>query len=98
MAFRPIRYRDFWDVPRLFAVEHRGSLYIFDCPFDEKLDEYRESYTIYRVLGATFAGTRSMAWAQLISSGQQVGKCAVSDVRFDPTRRKSIDDSVVPAA
>ena len=41
-----ITYRDFYDVPRIFIVHHRGLQILFDCQFDKNLDEYREDYKI----------------------------------------------------
>ena len=35
-----IAYREFYDVPRMFLVEASGNLLLFDCPFDDDLDEF----------------------------------------------------------
>jgi hypothetical protein len=32
----PIRYRDFYDIPRAFVIEHPGETLFFDCSFDER--------------------------------------------------------------
>ena len=39
----PIRYRDFYDVPRAVVVEFRGKLYLFDSLFDfnERIIDFR---------------------------------------------------------
>ena len=97
MALIPIRYADFYDVPRVFALEHRGSLYVFNCPFDEAQDDYPDSYTIYQIAGAKLP-EGALSWADLIRAGREVGTRRVSEVRFDPSRRNSIDESGLPAA
>ncbi len=95
MPFIPIRYAEFYDVRRVFVAEHDGSVYVFDCPFDEDADDYRPSYTVHRVRAATLANTVSMSWSALVALGEPVGQCKVSEVRFDPTRRAGIDPSVL---
>jgi len=94
LHFIPIRYAEFYDVPRVFAAEHDGSLYVFDCPFDEGADAYATSYAIHCVRAQTLANTVSMSWSELVALGEPVGECKVADVRFDPTRRAGIDPSV----
>ncbi|MBI3437578.1 MAG: hypothetical protein HY054_02795 [Proteobacteria bacterium] len=39
----PIRYRDFWDLPRAFSVDYDGKTYFFDCPFNESIDDYQQN-------------------------------------------------------
>lgn len=41
------RYGEFWDVPRIFVVEHEGQLWLFDCPFSDELDDYPDEYAVY---------------------------------------------------
>jgi hypothetical protein len=48
----PIKYMGFYDVPLIFITRYRGETYLFDCPFDEKLEDDSESYKVYvRYLG-----------------------------------------------
>ena len=90
----PIRYRDFYDIPRAFLVERAGLLYFFDCPFDDGLDEYPDFYRVYR-LGPTLSATLdSDSWQDLARRGSLLGELATRHVRFDETRRAAIDDSV----
>jgi hypothetical protein len=95
MGLTPIRYAEFHDVPRVFALEHDGSLYVFDCPFDERADDYPDTYTVYRVPAATLSSTTETSWPELITAGRRVGHCNVSDVHFDTTRRAAVDDAVL---
>jgi hypothetical protein len=86
----PIRYADFYDVPRLFAVEH-DPVFVFDCPFDDDGDEYRDTYRVLRVPSLPLSGELDFA----ASSGEQVGEVPVVDVEFDETRRRAIRASVL---
>jgi len=43
MRWKPIKYRDFWDRPRIFFAEDAGSLYLFDFKFDSVAEDYRSS-------------------------------------------------------
>lgn len=45
----PIRYREFYDIPRAFVIENAGELLLFDCPFDDVADSYGDSYTVIRL-------------------------------------------------
>lgn len=86
-----IKYREFWDIPRIFFVEHSSSLYLFDCPFDETLDDYPESYQVFLMPAlseADFAGSWAGLWRRAV---KKVGEIPVSAVRFDPTKRAAID-------
>ena len=47
----PIRYRDFWDVPRLIVVETEGRVLLLDSAFDDVLDEFSPEYTVYDLPG-----------------------------------------------
>jgi hypothetical protein len=93
----PIRYAAFYDVPRVFALEHNGSMYLFDCPFDEQADDYPDKYDIYRIPAATFESMAGLSWQELLNAGKHVGHCKVSDVHFDATRRGAVDDAVLAA-
>jgi hypothetical protein len=48
MDWAPIRYRDFYDLPRIFITSYNGQDYLFDCPFDDELDDYPDSYRVYQ--------------------------------------------------
>jgi hypothetical protein len=49
MKWVPIRYRDFFDVPRIFIAAYEGARYLFDCPFDDELDYYSDHYRVYQL-------------------------------------------------
>lgn len=96
MRWLPIRYRDFHDVPRAFVFEHDGTAYLFDCPFDDAADEYPPHYGIYR-LDPGVVPPEDGSWADLASRGRLIGRIGVAEVRFDETRRRAVDASILPA-
>ena len=90
----PIKYRDFWDVPRIFFAEHGGRLYLFDCPFDETGEDYPESYQVFQMPALTdidYAGSWADLWRKAV---RKLGEVPVAAIRFDPTRRKAIGAEV----
>ena len=84
----PIRYGGFWDVPRTFHLCWRGVDLIFDSPFDESLDDDSPEYTVVRV---PTAPPNEGAWLTCLDAGIPIGRIAVGQVRFDETRRRSVD-------
>lgn len=89
----PIRYREFHDVPRAIVVEYRGDLYFLSCLFDEEIDDYPEHFSVYRLPEDANDWLDDISdWSDLTSKGVCVGTIRVADVRFDDTKRKSIDD------
>ena len=93
----PIRYLGFWDVPRNFLVRWGGELYLFDCPFDEQLDDYPDVYTVY-ALPELPKEEIDADWTVLPGKAtRKVGTVPIAAVRFDPTRRKAIGAEVLDA-
>ena len=92
-----IKYREFWDVPRIFFVENEGHLYLFDCLFDRDLEDYPDEYQIF-VMPPLSEADFSGSWADMRHrSVARVGTVPVSAVRFDPTKRAAIDADVFNA-
>jgi hypothetical protein len=90
-----ITYRGFHDVPRFFIVADGEQTYLFDCTFDEDLDDYPDDYTIY-LMPALEPADLNGSWENLHSRAVALlGKIAVSDLIFDETLRKSIDLDVL---
>ena len=89
-----IRYRDFWDVPRIFFAEHDGELYLFDSRFDKTSEDYLESYDVY--LMPSFGESDYLgSWAEHPQKAIcKVGVVPIDSVRFDPTKRKEIGAEV----
>jgi len=90
-----IAYRDFYDVPRMFLVSHGGSQYLFDCKFDDDLDDYPDTYKVFLMppledleLGGS--------WNHLLGlATNYLGEVPVSAINFDETRRSTIDIQVL---
>lgn len=88
----PIRYVDFYDVPRLFAVEAEPVL-LFESRFDDEADEYAEQFRVFRL--AAMPSTSQLGEA--VASGEFIGEVPVDAVRFDETRRAAVHRSALDA-
>lgn len=88
-----IKYFSFWDVPRTFAFERAGNVYVLTSEFDHDLDEYPDDYEVFVVSGI---GNLSMVsdWKFIEPLPKtSVGRIPVASVRFDESRRKYVDGS-----
>lgn len=90
------RYVEFYDVPRAIVLRHKGKLLLLQSAFDDQVDEYPDTYTVYALPESVEASLAKGSWRfleelPLISLGQ----ISVQDVHFDPTKRKSLDPSVL---
>ena len=93
----PIRYRGYWDFPRIFLVRESNRLYLFDCAFDHDLDEYPDHFTVYLLPDISDADTPA-DWTTLLGRAvRTLGDVPVSAVRFDPTRRAAVAADVFTA-
>lgn len=89
----PIIYSGFYDVPRFFITSYDGQQYLFDCLFDDDLDDYPNSYRVYLVLAD--ADLKS-SWEHLPRLAKRLlGAVAVNQVQFDSTKRNSINSTVI---
>jgi hypothetical protein len=89
-----IDYRDFYDVPRALVVQWSGRTFLFDCPFNDQLDDYADSYVVYE-LPEYSPWDLERAWPQpseIVS--RRIGTVPVNGVGFDSTKRLTIDGSV----
>lgn len=86
----PIRYRDFYDIPRAFVVENHGETLLFNCPFDEAADDYPDHYTVIR-LDQLAITELDGSWEHLANRGSTIRQIPTSQVRFDPSRRAAVD-------
>ena len=95
MSWSTIRYRDFYDVPRIFITTHKGELYLFDCPFDEELDDYSERYQVYQL--RTISEDELLgSWEHLPERAASVlGTVPVAQVQFDSSKRNSINTALL---
>jgi hypothetical protein len=91
----PIRYRDFYDVPRAFVIEHAGCVFFFDCPFSESDDDYSEDYLVCRVSDELRDRIDAISWADLGNRSERVGAVPTKAVTFDATKRRAISGAVL---
>jgi hypothetical protein len=94
-ARRRIKYFSFWDVPRTFAFEYSGKVYMLTSEFDDALDEYPDDYEVFVV---SDVGDLSMVsdWKSLEPMPKtSVGRVPIASVQFDESRRKYVDGSVL---
>ncbi|MGH9840761.1 MAG: hypothetical protein ACREEM_18440 [Blastocatellia bacterium] len=90
-----IQYRDFYDVPRIFLVKYEGRQLLFDCPFDDELDDYSVSYRVY-VMPPLSDAELEGSWENFPHLATScLGTVPVNRVKFDPTKREAIDTSLI---
>ena len=95
MDWATIRYRDFYDIPRIFIAAHDETQYLFDCPFDDDLDDYSDRYRVYQ-LPAILEDELEGSWERLPERAESLfGSVPVGDVQFDPTKRQRINTTVI---
>jgi hypothetical protein len=82
-----IEYREFWDVPRLFIIRLDCDVWLFDCQFDESIDDYPDRYKVY-VISRDVPVNEN--WNLISEKGRFLGEIRVADVAFDETKRQEI--------
>jgi hypothetical protein len=91
----PIRYQDFWDVPRIFLVSYQGKCFLFDCAFDEVIEDYPDSYRVY-VIPDPSEEELAGSWDKLHAKATHYcGDVSIEKVRFDPSKRSEVDTSIL---
>jgi hypothetical protein len=94
-GFVPIKYRDFYDIPRLFLVETNALCVLFDGRFDPAIDDYSPVYEVH-LLPMPTASELAGDWNDLIARSHRcVGTVRTSEVEFDSTRRQFINASIL---
>jgi len=90
----PIRYRDFYDLPRAVVVEWNDVLYLLDSLFDTELDDYEPFYVIYRIPAELRGRIDEISWTDLGHRSERVGVVPMAEVEFDKSRRQRINPAV----
>lgn len=90
----PIKYREFYDIPRVFLVDFQGSSFFFDCPFDDNLDNYPDFFTVYRLRNDLRDQVESLSWKDLSNSLEKIGVVYIDKVEFDVTKRGFVADRI----
>lgn len=94
-SWAPIRYRGYWDVPRIFLVHFEGRTYLFDCCFDEIIDDHPDTFQVYLMPDVPDSALQG-SWHELSDQAiEHLGEVPVAAVRFDATRRKEVDISIL---
>ena len=92
----PFRYVEFYDVPRAIVLRYKGKLVLLDSPFDDELDDYSDSYSVYELPESVEPSLEKGSWLFPESAKLAcVGQIPVKAVRFDSTKRKALDPSVL---
>src|SRR5262249_18050690 len=89
---QPIKYFSFWDVPRTFAFEQAGKVYVLTAEFDDGLDEYPDDYEVFVVSGIKLSAVSDWKVIEPLPK-TRIGKVAVAAVQFDESHRKFVDSS-----
>src|SRR5262245_25259985 len=91
----PIRYRGFHDIPRAFVVELGDEMLQFNGPFDDALDHYAETFTVYKVNHDVRPRFDEPSWVDLHQGCLRIGVVPAKAITFDATRRASINTDVL---
>ena len=91
----PFRYIEFYDVPRGIVLRYRGKLLLLQSAFNEDLDDYPDTYSVYELPESVeLAGCGS--WHFLENKElDRIGEIPVKALRFDSTKRKTLEPSVL---
>ena len=89
--FLPIQYSGFWDVPRIFLVKYLNEGLLFDCSFDENIDDYPSEYTVYLMPDFCEDNLQTAYDYFINNSPAIIGKIPVKEIEFDNTLRKFVN-------
>jgi len=93
IKYIPIKYREFYDIPRLFIVRYCENTFLFVCEFDEYIDDYSNQYNIYK-LKQIDNEIMNGDWNTLYNKHIKIlGNAYVNEICFDETKRKGIEES-----
>ncbi len=78
-------YRDFYDVPRIFCIRVQEGYLVFDCKFDDEMDDYPPTYRTMLISGPSEMKEEDLMLQ--IGTVPPITEIAVADVQFDGTSR-----------
>lgn len=88
----PFRYGGYWDVPRYILLRYRGKALLLESPFDEDLDEYPDDFAVYELPSQTEWSAETLgSWIPEGTPRTLIGHIPISAIRFDPTKRETLD-------
>jgi hypothetical protein len=90
------QYVEFYDVPRCIALPYRERIFLLQSAFDESLDDYPSSYSIYVLPDSVKDSLRRGSWEFLRNTPMTcIGQIRIDKVVFDPSKRKELDASIL---
>ena len=85
-----VRYGNFHDVPRyILALDRDLVFWLFDCPFDENLDDYRDTFSAFRI-GTDSVVARDCYTNNSIAESDVLADIRVEQIEFDDTLRNKM--------
>ena len=92
----PFQYVEFYDVPRCITLRYREKLLLLQSAFDENLDDYPTSYSVYVLPESVQDALQKSSWKFLDDTPMTcIGRVQVAQVAFDPSKRKELDASLL---
>jgi len=92
----PIKYHEFYDVPRSIVVQHNNVLYLLESSFNDNTDEYSSVFKVYRLpieLWDQLDTLDMRSWNDLRLAGVYIGEVPVANVELDETKRAFLHKS-----
>ncbi|XSG77483.1 hypothetical protein ACP8Y2_10785 [Herpetosiphon llansteffanensis] len=89
-----IKYWGFYDIPRGFLVSYKDEYYIFECLFDDNLDDYDNYYTVYKIYSSKIGELKITIDWSIEGYGYEICTVLTKHVDFDPSKRKSISSDI----
>lgn len=86
----PFSYGDFWDVPRLIVLKYKGHIIMLGSYFDEKEDEYGDSYSIFLLPSSTKPEMSKSLYEGKVDA-KLIGSVPIKSVVFDATKRYELN-------
>jgi len=93
-----LTYMLYWDFARIFLIKYNGLLYAFECRFEEDIDDYPDSFSVYKVLDLLKEKhndtdeLRCLLGNYLEYEEDVFVKIPISEFTFDATRKTMIKD------
>jgi len=84
----PFRYVEFYDVPRCIALRYRERLFLLQSAFNEGLDDYPTSYSVYALPESVEDSLKNSSWEFLSDTPMT----CLGHVRIGPKVRGQMTD------
>lgn len=92
----PFEYSGFHDVPLGLFVRDRGTTLLLLRTFNDESDDYSDAYSVYRMPNDIEIERVEVGWEVVAKSrGKLLGTLPVHAVKFDTTKRRSLEASAI---